>query len=286
MKTLLLTAVAMAFFAANSLLARLALGAGRIDAAAFTAIRILAGAAALALVMGVRREGFRAALRHGSLRSAFALFAYAIAFSFAYLSLTAGTGALVLFAAVQVTMLGIGIARGERPRASEWTGLALAFGGFVYLVAPGLAAPSPAGVALMTVSGIAWGCYSLAAKDVQSPIAATAANFTKAIPLAAATFMVIWIMGQSRASWSGIALAAVSGAITSGLGYAAWYVALKHLRTTFAAIVQLTVPPLAAAAGVMFLGEQLTWRLVFASAAILGGVGMALFGKTRGTEAR
>ncbi len=281
MTTLLLTAIAVAFFAANSLLARLALGAGRIDAAAFTAVRIVAGAAALALVTSFRREGGRATLRHGSLWSAFALFAYAMAFSFAYLSLTAGTGALVLFAAVQVAMLGIGMARGERPRASEWTGLALAFGGFVYLVAPGLTAPSPAGVALMTVSGVAWGCYSLAAKGVRSPIAATAANFIKAIPLAAGAFLVTWIMGQSRASGSGLALAAASGAITSGLGYAAWYVALKDLRTASAAIVQLTVPLLAAAAGVILLGEQLTWRLVFASAAILGGVAMALLGKFR-----
>jgi drug/metabolite transporter (DMT)-like permease len=266
----------MAFFAANSLLARLALRAGEIDGGSFTAVRIVTGAAALALVASFRREGISAACRHGSLRAAFALFSYAITFSFAYLSLSASTGALVLFAAVQMTMLGIGIAGGERPRPSEWIGLAVAFGGLVYLVSPGLTAPSPMGVFLMTISGSAWGYYSLAARGVRSPIAATAGNFGRAIPLAAGTLVVIWGIGRPHASWSGIGLAATSGAVTSGLGYAIWYVALKDLRMSLAAIVQLTVPVLTAIAGVVFLGEELTWRLVLASGAILGGVAVAL----------
>jgi drug/metabolite transporter (DMT)-like permease len=278
-QTLLLTAITMAFFAANSVLARLALRAGEIDAASFTAVRIAAGAAALALAMSFRREGIRASRRHGSLRSAFALFSYAIAFSFAYLSLSASTGALVLFAAVQITMLGIGIARGEWPRPWEWTGLGVAFGGLVYLVYPGLTAPSPIGVFLMTVSGVAWGYYSLAAKGVPSPIAATAGNFTRAVPLAAVTLIVIWRIGQPHASWSGVGLAATSGAVTSGLGYALWYVALRDLRTSFAGVVQLTVPVLTAVAGVTLLGEQLTWRLALASVAILGGAALTLFGR-------
>lgn len=270
----------MAFFAANSLLARLALRSGEIDGGSFTAVRIVAGAGALALLMSFRREGVSAVRRNGSLWPAFALFSYAITFSFAYLSLSASTGALVLFAAVQMTMLGLGIAGGERPRSAEWIGLTVAFGGLVYLVSPGLTAPSPVGVLLMTVSGIAWGYYSLAAKGVGSPIAATAGNFTRAVPLALGALITVWGIGQAHASWSGVGLAAISGAVTSGLGYAIWYFALKDLRMSVAAIVQLTVPVLTAAAGVIFLGERVTWRLVWASGAILGGVALALFRKT------
>ena len=281
LRTLLLTSVTMAFFAANSLLARFALRTAEIDGITFTAIRIVTGAAALLLLTGFGPEGIGAVRRHGSLRAALALFIYALAFSLAYLSLDAGTGALVLFAAVQLTMIGFAIVRGERPSASEWTGLALAFGGLVYLVSPGLTAPSPAGVFLMTVAGAAWGYYSLAAKDFRSPVAATAGNFTRATPLAAAAVVAVWIAGRPHATWSGVGLAAVSGAITSGFGYAIWYVVLKDLRASLAAIVQLTVPVIAAAAGIILLDESWTWRLLIASAAILGGVALALFGKTR-----
>ncbi|WP_321476635.1 DMT family transporter [uncultured Paludibaculum sp.] len=277
----MLTATTMVFFAANSLLARFALRSGEIDAGSFTAVRIGAGAAALALLASVRRESSSAAGKHGSLPAAIALFSYAFTFSYAYLLLNAGTGALVLFAAVQMTMLGVGIARGERPPSSEWAGLAVAFGGLVYLALPGLAAPSTVGLLLMAVSGVAWGCYSIAAKGVRSPIAATAGNFARAVPLAAGTLIAIWGFGRPHASWLGIAVAVVSGAVTSGLGYAFWYAALKDLRTSLAAIVQLTVPVLAAAAGVVLLGEQLTWRMALASTAILGGVALALLGKIR-----
>ena len=281
LQTLLLTAITVAFFAANSLLARFALRAGEIDAGAFTAVRIVAGAIALAVLTSFRREGVGATRQHGSLRSAFALFSYAITFSFAYLSLNASTGALVLFASVQMTMLGLGIVGGERPRPSEWTGLGVAFGGLVYLVYPGLTAPSPIGVFLMTISGAAWGWYSLAAKGVRCPIAATAGNFTRAVPLAVGALIVIWGIGHPHASWDGLGLAATSGAVASGFGYAIWYVALKDLRTSLAAIVQLTVPVLTAVAAVIWLGEQLTWRLVLASGAILGGVALALLWKIR-----
>ena len=271
----------MTFFAANSLLARLALRSGKIDAASFTAVRIIAGAATLVLLTSFLREGIGGVYRHGSLRAAFALFGYAIAFSFGYLSMDAGSGALVLFAAVQMTMLGIGVARGERPRLLEWTGLAVALGGLLYLVSPGVTAPSAIGVSLMAVSGAAWGYYSLAARDAGSPIAATAGNFTRAIPLAAGALIVTWGIGHPHASWSGIGLATTSGAVTSGIAYALWYVALKDLRTSIAAIVQLTVPVIAAVAGVILLGEQLTWRLALASGAILGGVALALLGGGR-----
>ena len=269
----------MIFFAANSLLARLALRAGQIDGASFTGVRIVAGAAALVLLTSFRKEGVGAARRHGSLRPAFALFCYAITFSFAYLSLNAGAGAVVLFAAVQVSMLGIGIAQGERPRLSEWTGLAVAFGGLVYLVSPGMTAPSPVGVSLMAVSGASWGYYSFAARGISSPMAATAGNFVRAIPLAVGALIVLWAIGHPHATWFGIGLAAASGGVASGLGYALWYTALKNLSTSLAAIVQLTVPVLTAAAGVMLLDERLTWRLALASAVILGGVALALVGR-------
>ena len=271
----------MTFFAANSLLARFALRSGEIDGVSFTAVRIFAGAATLALITSFRQEGIRATHRHGSLRAALALFAYAITFSFGYLSLDAGAGALVLFAAVQVTMLAIGVAGGERLLPLEWTGLAVALGGLVYLLSPGLTAPSPIGVSLMALSGAAWGYYSLVAKGVSSPIAATAGNFTRAIPLAVGALIVVWAAGHPHASWPGIGLAATSGALTSGLAYALWYVALRDLRTSIAAIVQLTVPVIAGAAGVVLLGEQMTWRLALASSAILGGVALALLGRIR-----
>jgi drug/metabolite transporter (DMT)-like permease len=206
------------------------------------------------------------------------LFLYAIGFSYAYLSLNASTGALVLFAAVQMTMLGVAMARGEHPRFAEWVGLAVAFGGLVYLVFPGLTAPSTMGVLLMAVAGAAWGYYSLAARGAGSPVASTAGNFVRAVPLAVGALLVCWTMGQWYASWAGVGLAAMSGAVTSGLGYVIWYAALKELRSSFAAIVQLMVPVLTAAAGVVLLGEEVTWRLMVASGAILGGVALALAG--------
>ncbi|MEO8028676.1 MAG: DMT family transporter [Bryobacteraceae bacterium] len=285
-RTLLLTAVTMSFFAANSLLARLALRGGEIDGATFTAVRIGAGAVALAILVAFRRQGIGAIRGNGSLRAAFALFSYAIAFSFAYTALSAGTGALVLFGAVQITMLGVGIARGERPPPAEWLGLAFALGGLAYLVSPGLTAPSPGGVALMAASGIAWGYYSLAAKGVQSPIAATAGNFVRAAPMAGAALLILWMSGRTQTSASGLALATVSGAVTSGLGYVLWYLALERLPSSRAAIVQLTVPVIAAVAGVVLLGEPPTFRLLFAAMAILGGVALALLSKQRGVPAK
>ncbi|HXS98256.1 MAG TPA: DMT family transporter [Candidatus Limnocylindrales bacterium] len=280
-RTLLLAGLAMAFFSTNSLLARFALRAGEIDWGSFTAVRIVAGALALVLLTGFRPEGLRAVLHHGSLRAAIALFTYSLAFSYAYLSLNAGTGALVLFAAVQMTMLAIGIAGGERPAYSEWIGLAMALGGLVSLALPGLAAPSAVGLSVMALSGASWGYYSLAARGFSSMVAATAGNFARAVPLALAALILVWRTGHVHATWFGIGLAAVSGAVASGLGYAIWYVAVKNLRTSVAAVVQLTVPVLTAIAGVLLLGEQLTWRLALASIAILGGVALALSGRAR-----
>jgi drug/metabolite transporter (DMT)-like permease len=197
----------MIFFAANSVLARLALRGDEIDGGSFTAVRICSGAVALALLVRARGEGFAVLQRNGSWMAALALFVYAVAFSLAYLSLNAGVGALILFAAVQITMIGIGMTRGERPRASEWLGLTLASGGLVYLLSPGFAAPPLAGAMLMASSGIAWGWYSLAAKGIRSPTAATAGNFVRAAPMAAVAVLGIWVTGQPHASWFGLELA-------------------------------------------------------------------------------
>jgi drug/metabolite transporter (DMT)-like permease len=279
-RTLAWVSVAMACFAANSLLARMALRAGEIDGGSFSSIRVAAGAAALSLILRFGREASSASSERGSWSAAIALFSYALAFSYAYLSLSAGTGALVLFAAVQITMFGSGMARGERPRSQEWLGLALAFVGLVYLVSPGLTAPSTVGVALMAVAGVGWGVYSLAAKGVRSAIAATTGNFVRTAPLAALTLVIVWTTGRAHASWLGIGLAAVCGGVTSGVGYTVWYHAAKEIRTGVAAIVQLSVPVLTAVAGVVLLHENLSWRLALASCAILGGVGLALSGKS------
>ena len=270
---LALCTAALIGFAANSLLCRAALGARSIDAASFTAIRIASGALVLLLLAG------RAAPRTGSWPSAAALFAYAAAFSFAYLRLTAATGALILFALVQATMIGVGIWRGERPRALEWLGLALAAGGLVALTLPGLAAPDPLGAALMAAAGVAWGIYSLRGRGAANPLAVTADNFARAVPFAALLLVAIPLAG-GRITTRGALLAATSGALASGIGYSLWYAALPHLRATRAAIVQLSVPVLAALGAVVTLGESISLRLAAATAAILGGVLIAMLARS------
>lgn len=266
-----LTIAALIGFAANSLLCRTALGDGSIDAASFTAIRIGAGAAVLATIVLVRGAPLRGA---GSWPSAGALFAYAAAFSFAYLRLTTATGALILFATVQMTMLGWAVLRGDRPHVLEWIGIALAFGGLIALVLPGLAAPDPLGAVLMAAAGIAWGVYSLRGRGATRPLAATADNFLRAVPLAALLLIAIPLAGGAI-TIEGAVLAATSGAIASGLGYSIWYAVLPQLAPARAAIVQLSVPVIAAAGGVAILGESVTLRLVAATVAILGGIALA-----------
>ncbi len=276
LRAIALTAITMTFFAANSVLARAALREGLTDAGTFTAVRLLAGAVMLAVVIGLRRESMQAVQASGSWAPAVALVTYAIAFSYAYLSLEAGVGALILFAAVQLTMIGVGIIRGERPQAAEWLGLAVAVSGLVYLLSPGLAAPPLGGASVMALSGIAWGSYSLLGRGADSPALATASNFLRAAPIALALLLLVAVSVASRASSQGLQLAIISGAVTSGLGYILWYAALKGLTATRAAIVQLSVPVLAALGGVVFVGEQLTLRLAISAAAILGGVALAL----------
>jgi drug/metabolite transporter (DMT)-like permease len=270
-----LCVAALVCFAANSLLCRAALGAGSIDAASFTAIRIASGAGVL-LILARRQPVSRA----GNFRSAAALFAYAAAFSFAYLRLSTATGALILFAAVQATMIGSGVARGERPRVIEWLGFVMASAGLVALVLPGLAAPDPIGAGLMAVAGASWGIYSLRGRGAKHPLAITADNFLRALPMALALLVAIPIAG-GHVSVRGVALASTSGALASGIGYSLWYAVLPHLAATRAAIVQLSVPVLAAAAGSVLLDEQITLRLVVATIAILGGIALALVAKQR-----
>lgn len=230
----------------------------------------------LGLLVGSRR-----ASRHpaggGSWAGAAMLFVYALAFSLAYLRLDAGTGALVLFAAVQVTMVGGGISTGHRPARREWWGLLISLAGLVLLVAPGLAAPDPIGALLMAGAGAAWGLYSLRGRATADPVAANAASFARAVPLALAASLAF--ASEAHADARGLVLAAACGAVTSGLGYAIWYRALPGLTPAQAAIVQLAVPVLAAVGGVGLLGETVTLRLLVAGALVIGGIGLAVRGR-------
>jgi drug/metabolite transporter (DMT)-like permease len=276
-RTLALTATALVAFAANSWLCRAALRAGAIDAASFTAVRLASGAVVLwALVAARRPRDAPRAPAAGSWASAAALAVYALAFSFAYLGMDAGTGALILFPSVQLTMLAGGVVAGQRLRAREAAGVVVALVGLVVLGAPGASAPPPWAGAGMTLAGIAWGIYSLRGRGVERPLAATADNFRRTLPVAVATLALGALAGGLVTSPRGLALAALSGGVTSGLGYAVWYAALRGLRPLVAGLAQLAVPVLAAAGGVLLLGESLTPRLVAASALILGGLALAL----------
>lgn len=275
-RLILLTSLAMLAFAANSVLARLAFATAGAEPMSYTGIRLASGAIVLFALLATRRAPLRPA---GNWRAAAALFGYAVAFSVAYLMLGAGTGALILFASVQLGILGWAIYRGDRPGPLEWLGLALAFAGFVWLVAPGLVAPDPLGAALMVAAGLCWAAYTLMGRGSSSPLGDTAGNFVRTLPLAA----VLILAGTlTHPPTLGAALYAVaSGAIASGFGYAIWYAALPALTRTRAAIVQLTVPALAALGGIVFIGESPTPRLVIATLAIIGGIALALLTAAR-----
>jgi drug/metabolite transporter (DMT)-like permease len=266
-KLFVLTGLAIIAFASNSLLCRVALKQTSMDAATFTFIRILSGAVCLWVIVQVKGRTGRKA---GNWPSALALFAYAALFSFAYLRLTAGTGALLLFGAVQATMIFWGLRNGERLRLPQIAGLILALAGLVTLVFPGLSAPPLGAASLMLGAGVAWGIYSLRGKGGQDPLRATAGNFVRAVPMAILLSLVM--LGSLRYDAAGFGHAVASGAIASGLGYAIWYTALPALKATAAATVQLCVPILAAAGGILFLGESVTLRFVIAAAAVLGGI--------------
>jgi drug/metabolite transporter (DMT)-like permease len=267
-----LVALAMAAFAGNSLLCRLALKHTAIDAASFTTLRLLSGATVLWLIVRLRRraEGRLA----GNWVSAAALFVYAASFSFAYISLPAAAGALILFGAVQTTMIGYGLWQGERLRPLQMFGLVFAVGGLAGLMTPGLSAPPLLGSALMLGAGVAWGGYSLCARGRGDPADVTAGNFLRTLPFAIGLNLVM--IGGASLDSAGIGYALVSGALASGLGYVVWYAAATAMTATSAAVVQLTVPVIAAAGGIVFLGELVTLRLLLATLAILGGVALFL----------
>ena len=256
----------MIAFAANSVLCRIALRSTTIDAASFTSIRIISGALVLSLIVRSRATG--------NWFSAFALFVYAAAFSFAYINLTAATGALLLFGAVQATMITFGLTRGETMRAAQWFGFVLALGGLLVLLSPGLSAPPMGGAMLMLLAGVAWGVYSLRGKSAGDPTSATAGNFLRAVPMAALVSLAL--LSHAHVDLAGITYAVISGAITSGLGYVVWYAALPALRSTTAATVQLSAPVLAALAGILFLRETITLRFVISAVAVLGGIALVV----------
>jgi drug/metabolite transporter (DMT)-like permease len=276
MRILVLTILALIAFAGNSLLCRAALSRTHIDAASFTTVRLLSGALMLWILVWLRGGG-RAG--KGNWLSALALFAYAAGFSFSYLHLSAAVGALILFGAVQTTMIGYGLWSGERLRAAQLAGLLLAGAGLGGLLLPGLSAPPLAGALLMLGAGMAWGVYSVRGKGAGDALQVTAGNFLRAAPMALALSVLLRGAAYDPA---GIWYALLSGALTSGLGYAIWYTALPSLKSTTAATVQLSVPVIAALGGVVLLGEPLTLRLLAASIAIIGGIALVvLAGKQR-----
>ena len=276
-RIVLLTALAMLAFAANSLLCRLALLHSSIDPASFSSVRLVSGALALALI--VRLKSGRTPSTRPDWPAAAMLFGYVACFSFAYVTLSAGTGALILFGTVQLTMLTAGLWAGESFRPLAWAGFALAVGGLVYLLSPGITAPAPMGATLMAIAGVSWGGYSLRGRGVADPLAATAGNFLRAVPFTLA--LSLFLSMQSHASFTGVALAVASGALTSGIGYVIWYAALAGLSAMRAATVQLSVPPVAALGAVMALSESVTPRWALASAAILGGIFLVLASRSQ-----
>jgi len=293
-KTILLTLLALVAFAANSVLCRLALGDGNIDAVSFTVLRLLSGIIMLMLILNLKiypnsnsnpnfnsnKGSKQQTSAKGSWFSAVMLFLYAITFSFAYVSLDTGTGALILFGTVQITIIVISLFSGTKLHISEWLGLLTAFSGFIYLIIPNVSTPSISGFILMSISGIAWGVYTIRGRSSLNPLRDTAFNFTRTTPLLFGLAIVAFnFMPNIQISNDGIILAILSGAIASGIGYTIWYSALKGLSATEAAIVQLLVPVIAAIGGVIFVSEIITDRLVYSGIMILGGILIVVLGK-------
>jgi drug/metabolite transporter (DMT)-like permease len=276
-RTAVFTALALVAFAGNSLLCRMALGPAAIDAASFSTIRIIAAAICLWLITVVTRRG--SVWTQGSWLSALTLFVYAIPFSYAYGLLTAGTGALILFGTVQVTMIGSALFEGERPHARQWVGLLVAIAGLVYLLFPGIASPSPLGGALMTIAGVGWALYSIHGRGAVDPVAQNGGNFIRTLPML--IIVSVLALRQQHIETTGAILALLSGAVTTGLGYAVWYSALRGLTATRAALVQLLVPVITVAGGVVLLREPLSPRVVLSAAIVIGGIALALTANER-----
>ena len=293
MKTLLLTTLALIAVAFHSIVCRLALRGDEADAGGFTAVRLVSGAITLVVIsylcgsprvskgvtsnLSITPLLKRGLLHYGNWPAAIYLFGYAICFSLAYLQLTAGTGALILFGSVQLTMVVVSMVRGERPRPFEWLGLTLAVGGLVYLVLPGLASPPLNSSLLMAAAGAAWGLYTLRGRGSTDPLADTTGNFVRTLPFAAVAVLVS--LPNLHLSNYGIMLAVLSGAVASGIGYTAWYAVLKHHTPTRAGVLQLAVPILTAVIGIILLAEAATSRLAIAAGLILGGIGLTIFGR-------
>jgi drug/metabolite transporter (DMT)-like permease len=282
LRVIALTTLALIAFAGNSVLCRLALADGSIDAASFSTVRLVSGAIALLVILKATHRGCRPG-SYGSWMSAAMLFLYAACFSFAYISLDTGIGALILFGMVQATMVTGALRAGDRPAAAEWMGWLLAVIGFVYLVSPGLTAPSPGGTVLMGTAGIAWGIYSLRGREEPFALDGTTYNFLRSVPLVLIVSAVS--LKDLHLSAIGMSLAIASGAITSGVGYAIWYTALRSISSMQAAMVQLSVPVLAAAGGVLFLSETVSLRLIVSGLLILGGIFLAIFVKATPSNA-
>jgi drug/metabolite transporter (DMT)-like permease len=275
-KTITFTVSALVAFAANSILCRLALGEKTIDASNFTTIRLLSGAIVLFIILQFSKKKDKTYTK-GSWLAAMMLFLYAAPFSFAYITLDTGTGALILFGAVQITMILLSLVSGNRLHLTEWMGVTTAFIGFVYLVLPGVSTPSFIGFSLMTLAGIAWGIYTLKGRGSVNPLADTAYNFARTIPL---VIILAFIAYQTaHVSSKGIFLAILSGGIASGIGYTIWYIALGELSATQAAVVQLSVPVIAALGGVIFVSEKISLRLTISTVLILGGILMVVLCK-------
>jgi len=277
-KIIAATVFALLAFASNSVLCRLALGENAIDPSSFTIIRLISGIIILMAVMQLSEKSNNVKLKSkGSWLAASMLFIYAIAFSFGYVSLDTGTGALILFGSVQITMIITSVISGNKLHISEWLGLLIAFSGFVYLIIPDLVTPSLMGFMLMTISGVAWGFYTLLGRTSQSPLSDTVYNFLRTSPFI--LVLIFFGLNDIHLTYTGIVLAVLSGAIASGLGYFLWYIALKGLSVTQAAVVQLFVPIIAATGGVIFTHELITLRLIESSALVLGGILMVILGR-------
>ena len=276
LKIFILTGLALIAFAANSVLCRLALGDKTIDAASFTNIRLFSGAVVLLLILKLYNSQSQNSSK-GNWLSSFMLFLYAVTFSFAYISLDTGTGALIMFGSVQITIILLSIISGNRLNIYEWLGVTIAFLGFVYLILPGVSSPSLIGFSLMTIAGIAWGIYTLKGKESKNPLRDTTYNFIRTIP-----FIIILLVStiqHSSYSTKGVVLAIISGGITSGIGYTIWYMAMEGLSKIQTAVIQLLVPIIAAFGGVIFVDEKITFRLSIASILVLGGILVVVLGR-------
>ena len=290
-QTGILSGLALMAFAANSVLCRMALEGGTIDATSFTGIRLISGAVMLLLLVRLsrRQKTSKKTVSKGSWLSGGMLFLYAVCFSYAYITLETGVGALIAFASVQITMIAHGFLKGHRLNTAEWSGVLLAFGGFVYLVSPGISAPPLIGFLLMTLSGFGWGMYSVRGLGSANPLEDTTFNFLRSnLFLLVFIIALLIIMTQypevlkPNLSRQGVLLAMVSGALTSGLGYTIWYMALRGLTNVQASVVQLLGPVIAALGGILLLSEKLSLRLVLSSTIILGGILLVILGRTRG----